>query len=282
MKLSIYFLCICFFPILTVEGGWHKLGCTTPGGNALICGTISFRSPPPTTPSPTTTRIEPPRYLRANLPTPPPNTDPPPALCMEESEKLLEATDASYNDKDATKTVHQTDDDGRTIEYFDFTTASLNAIYKTACEYEPNGNYVELTYKMSCASAKDEEVDIFVTKHPRCFSSTCTTADQDALLKQFVVKPTEDRNSKEGSTWSCTGAVIITTDDIPSTLVDKQTDELNNEEDSIVVAKSSLADQAEETFLQVYGLVVAGIGGGTVLLLVAAYCVWKHPCILLL
>lgn len=208
-----------------------KLGCTKSGSfTAITCSELQFT---PSTRSPSsspTTKIatEPP-----HLPT-----------CIEESERILEATDPFYNDKDATQTVLTIG--GRITEFFDFTTNQAhNAVYKNACETEENGKYMELTYKMTCVSDNEDqdEVDLFVIKHPRCFSSICADTDQDALLQEFVVQTTEDRNndSKE-CTWSCTDAEI--TDDVPSGCK-FESDVLNNADDIIFARNDGLNPTVE-------------------------------------
>lgn len=135
--------------------------------------------------------------------------------------------------------------DGRAAEFFDFSTnQGHNAVYKKACKSQPNGAYQELTYKMSCVpltNSNQSSLDVFVTKHPRCFSSTCTGADQDELLQEFVIQTTESRNqaSKGGDGWKCANATFL--DVIPSGCL-FETNTLNDKKDIVLAGNDKSAN----------------------------------------
>jgi hypothetical protein len=129
----------------------------------------------------------------------------------------------SYASITSTNTEFPVDDTttGFTMEYIN---QPGMVEYRLACE-AAGGVFRAIDFDATCIEMKWKKVvgaeRLMVATLPRCYGKSCTEADDQELLQEFTLKPTEERNSgggagEEGSftEWTCSGTIREMSEDI--------------------------------------------------------------------
>jgi hypothetical protein len=144
--------------------------------------------------------------------------------------------DTSYNDIDAQE--HFFSVNGKTYEFVDFgPNIGYNNVYRNACQKNA-GLYRELTYMLTCMR-DTEEIEVHVTGQPRCYSVTCDAMEDQELLDEYSIKPTEQRNNVS----ECYGTFTNGTESV----CQFETDLIYSDpDDSLILANANLKPTVEK------------------------------------
>lgn len=126
--------------------------------------------------------------------------------CLDATKTVMDAIDTSYKTTHVTtKSIEMTDNK---LLWDDFSTNTANNLaYQSACQ-DQGATYVELHYDAQCVTGINKTVSLFVSGQPRCYDTTCQEADDQALLAEYTLRPTEKRAIRDSNStdqWVCSG-----------------------------------------------------------------------------